>query len=761
MDAQVFEDEVRRLARALWPSQITQGAEMLAGRERDGIFWTEESVHIIEATTSRQKSNVSENAGKLRNAKKTLSPQAGDRTVTGWIITKHEPTAEQRGVLRREDNIRLMSFSEFQAKLVDARAYLSARSDQAFGSVRDPADNAINPSADFIPPDFYQSNGSNIWSYRDIQNAVSSGQRVVVVGEYGAGKSMTLRQVFFELRKQHQSNKTPKFPVYINLRDHAGQTYPAEILERHARDIGFHAPHHLVRAWRAGYVDLLVDGFDELASTLPYGMWSEIRQHRYRTVEGIRRLIVETPPDSGILICGRTHFFGSHDELRIALGLHDAGDILDLSEFTRDQVTAYLTALDFPYTQPLWLPSRPLLLGYLVSTGTLASLIQDYPEVFATTSNSAHTPGYCWNVLLDKIAQREAQIEPGIQAASIRMILERLATYARQMESALGPLSLETLQGTFQEVCGFPADQRGLTLLQRLPGLTVTSGNELSRHFVDREFAGACSAGDIARYIEDPFNANDALMQSLEVPIGRLGSEVATHILSGFINIGTANAAIGKARKTNNKDILLSDLVEISKCAGIDITEPVTVANATYSEYALTSEGPSLMNVNFRECMFERLYVEPMLDCYQLPVFDTCYIVSLEGRSSDSDLPQGKFSDCDIDEFSDAPTSNTSIQKSELPLDIRVAISILKKLYLQAGSGRQESALYRGLDHHGRQAVPKVLTTLVRHELAHKSTLTTSSGDTIWRPTASETARARRIISAPSTCADPIIDDLR
>jgi hypothetical protein len=47
-----FENEVRRIARAKWPSAQFSGAQMLDGRERDGIFETEDSVHFVEATVS-------------------------------------------------------------------------------------------------------------------------------------------------------------------------------------------------------------------------------------------------------------------------------------------------------------------------------------------------------------------------------------------------------------------------------------------------------------------------------------------------------------------------------------------------------------------------------------------------------------------------------------------------------------------------------------------------------------------------------------
>ncbi len=46
----VFENEVRRIARAIWPSAQYSGAAIAESRERDGIFETEElyrdSIHL-------------------------------------------------------------------------------------------------------------------------------------------------------------------------------------------------------------------------------------------------------------------------------------------------------------------------------------------------------------------------------------------------------------------------------------------------------------------------------------------------------------------------------------------------------------------------------------------------------------------------------------------------------------------------------------------------------------------------------------------
>lgn len=64
-DEHEFEDEVRRIARLLWPSAQYGGAAMEDGRERDGVLESEEFVHLIECTVSRSKQKAQEDLEKL------------------------------------------------------------------------------------------------------------------------------------------------------------------------------------------------------------------------------------------------------------------------------------------------------------------------------------------------------------------------------------------------------------------------------------------------------------------------------------------------------------------------------------------------------------------------------------------------------------------------------------------------------------------------------------------------------------------------
>lgn len=62
---EIFENEVRRIARSLWPSAEYGGASKELSREMDGVFETEDCLHLIECTISKTKSKVEHDIKKL------------------------------------------------------------------------------------------------------------------------------------------------------------------------------------------------------------------------------------------------------------------------------------------------------------------------------------------------------------------------------------------------------------------------------------------------------------------------------------------------------------------------------------------------------------------------------------------------------------------------------------------------------------------------------------------------------------------------
>jgi hypothetical protein len=144
-----FEEEVRRLAQEMWPQSGGEAPTILYNRERDGVFVTSDTVHIVEATIEKRKAKAEYDIEKSIELKKIMSR---DSSYEGynfkiWFITLNDPTADQASVavaLRKVARCPVVAMSgrTFQDHLVKATDYLHARRCYPFGSIRnlDPSD---------------------------------------------------------------------------------------------------------------------------------------------------------------------------------------------------------------------------------------------------------------------------------------------------------------------------------------------------------------------------------------------------------------------------------------------------------------------------------------------------------------------------------------------------------------------------------------------------------------------------------------------
>jgi NACHT domain-containing protein len=749
----VFENEVRRIARHRWPPAQFAGAAMVDGRQRDGIFETEDCIHLVEATVSRGKDNAKENIGKLVRLAAHYQKEQSSKAVRAWFVTKHEPTADQREVGKAHKTlVNIVSFPQFQAGIVDASAYLDARSHYPFGSVRDPASGKGEPKLPYIPLDILESKTQRVWSIAEIRTALVEGKRFTLLGDYGAGKSMTLREIYKEIRLAYLQSKTPRFPIFLNLRDHIGQIDPAEALERHGRSIGFPNPSHLVRAWRAGYAVLLLDGFDEISIFAVQGLWKSLKEHRFRSVQLIREF-VKGEHTSGVIIAGRAHFFNNDSERASALGLYETGVELTLNEFSDTQIQRYLANSGLPGTVPSWLPSRPLLVGYLAASGILREALT------ATDSTENVDPAKGWDLLLDKVSEREADIEAGVEGRTVRRILERVATFARVTQNAVGPITQEQIEDAFTQVCGYKPEGKAAILLQRLPGLGPDRETEGTRSFIDVALLDACMAGDVIEFLHAPYGSASEIFHDAEWGLGSLGVSLVANAAqrSGFSS-GKINSVIRKAQELGDARGLLSvDLIRAAVELGCPLETEIQISRVQIPALDLSEGMADVSKLSFRDCYITRLEIDSDIDPALLPKFYSCLISEVSGRTSLQDLPKDLLdSECVVERFTEAAETSSAIVALNLPLGTRVLLTILKKLYVQSGSGRKENALHRGLDHHARRLVDPILRMLETQELA----IPYKRGGlsmTIWLPNRSKRVRVGQILDSPHTCGDILV----
>lgn len=741
MTGKEFEAQVLAVARILWPFTPSSGSEYIDGRERDGVFHEEDVIHLIEATIEKSEEKAKQDCRKLSKLATELRKRNEDKVVKCWFITKHEPTDLQRTNARGFGYpVHAVSFNQFQSKLINATEYISARRKHRFGSVHSPNDTP--EEVDFVTVDLKERHSANTWRVGEISRRLESGDTVSLTADYGAGKSMIFRELFHQLSRRYLDGKSSKFPVHINLREHSGAHFPDEILERHARVIGFSSTTQLVRAWRAGYVILLLDGFDEITSLGFQGRWSKLQELRFKGLQAVREMISQQPSGAGVAVAGREYYFDSHKELKQCLGLRSALEVT-LNDFTQEQVDKLLVNSGVPTAvTPAWLPKRPLFVATLALRGHLAGVHELQSSV-----------GEGWNELIQRICERESRISGQLDPATIRGVLERVSTISRGLDGE-SILSRNNLANAFMEICGYEPDEQGILLLERLPGLGVPTPGAESRAFVDQDFECALGAKEVADFYVEPWGAAGEVKRTVR-PLSAIGIAVAKAILKDDPRAMNAQPAVDRADPTS---ALRLDLLQTGISLGASFTSNITIRDIHIRDMDLSGNINSTGLIYFSECIIDNLEIDPSSSMCQNSRIQGCLIRTISGAHSRGDISSVLDDGCMIDEFADGVKTNADILEADLPLPVRVLMVIIRKLFLQQGRARKENAFYRGLDTNAQRYVSDVLDILISEGLTSKDK---NGGEPLYIKNRHESGRMAKVLAAPETSADPILVRVR
>jgi len=747
-----FEDEVRNIARNLYSNNIGQGSELIDGRERDGVFWNGHFYTVIEATTQRTRDKAEADAKKTHDLVSSLR-QSG-KMAQGFLVTLHEPTPDQKKIIKErkfDRTTRIISFDELRSQLFDSMTYINNREKKRFGSVYDHVDHNFEiPLSDFVEPTISEIETHVRTSFDGLVRDVKNGKRAVLVAEYGVGKSMLLRHIFHQLVTQFRKRNHFRTPIAINLREHLGQTEPVELLERHARANAVN-PQSLVAAWNAGYVDLLIDGFDELSTRGWTGDIKRLKEYRRASHSVVRKLIKETPSGSSILVAGRDAYFDSIAELREALAVpRDQFRIFRIFPFDELQATEFLKKKKFFGELPDWIPTRPLLLTYLATKGLLQAAV-------SADSNTDFPRGSAWLSLMDMIAARESEQLEGVDKESLLAFLGALGIHARQSASGQASFSPQQMENIFASVTGATLMEDERNLLLRLPGLGAAQDSALNRSFIDDDFMGVCCARPSMRFIQDPYTDYSRIFgfEGLAVPLSDTGVEAISAVVQkANLQVGLIHAAIDKSISLGFSQLAF-DLFRAAQRIEVP-SSFLTFEGISVDEVDLSSGLYDNCKVDFSGCIVERVVVPAIEETNREVLFSECLIGRIEGRVSIADLDHEQFIECEVAEFSNEYNVNSEILDSSLPLGARVLIVCLRKLFTQGGSARLESALYRGLDQRSKLVVPDVIALMLRHGFIVENG---RKGKVTYAGTKGKRLEALTIINSPSKAQSAMLDE--
>lgn len=761
-----FEDEVRWTAEAVWrlepgscqPSHYSNDQVV---RELDGIVRLRDVTHLIMVTTSTKLEKATSDVRKLSAAE--IIERKTATAVSKWLITSKQLDA-QHIELARKSNVTVLTLDQFKQRFFDGRSYISKREVASFGSARNPSDNSVTISNNAYVPlpmavvDQVIVSGKTGQHIEERLSAIDinglcqlieDGYVVVLVAPFGAGKSLTTREVFGSIASKYRNSKKYVVPICLNLREHWGQEYFDEILERHARSIGFTPKEDVVIAWRANVTCLLLDGFDEVASQtiVRNDDVNFMREGRRRALTGVRDFLTKLPSGMGAFICGRDHYFDDISELKHALGVTAVNyKLVRLDEFTEEGANTFLTKNGVNLPLPDWLPRKPLILSYLIQNHLLSDILD---------IDSSEGYGYAWDAFITKITQRESELERAVMDAQVlRNVMERLAFFVRSLSPGNGPITGNDLASTYNIETGQSAGEGVLAQLQRLPGLTQRDQEAGSRSFVDHDMLAALQGGAIARIVWGQYPNIGAAPLSA---ITDKAISVAAYLLR---RNGTTSSTplviverLSKEPKTPANLQLAADCFAISAAMAREEDQfldchGIVIESALYGRLDL--EESNFRRVTFLNCIIDEVVVGSA-SVESGVTFRNCIINRVGGVANKSGLPTQLFeSSCEVGDFDNMGTNNAVLQ-SDLEPQVKALLTILRKLYRQSGAGRKLSAFNRGITRNDvAEFIPLVLEVMERHRFI-------SIFNQVVHPVRKNASRVDQILNAPSVSTDELV----
>lgn len=409
-----FEDSVRAIASSHWSTPATP--EYIAGVRCDAVIrLSSDEIVVIEITKERTLSKLRDDLAKFASIRTALIPDGV--VVRSYFISAFEVSSlKDTG---RAQKVEVLSVKEFREKFIGKDSYEYQRSQVEFGSALDPETNKADMSP-YVPIKYVDRESGKYYSIDCIVNLISEAKRIILLGEFGTGKSRCAREVFFKA-----CSREMLFPVLaINLREHWGHQAGDIIIRSHLSSLGLsNLEDRVVKLSRSGHIAYILDGFDEIGSQSWSGEPERLKEIRRRSLVGVRSLI-KNVGNKGVLLCGRDHYFSSDAEMLECLGLDESTIVLSCpDEFSEDQAVEYLRINSGFTDLPAWSPRKPLIcqLFSRLDGSTMTKLIADSDGEVQFFENTFRA-----------ICDRETRIHPTIDSEVLRRVILNLSEVSRR-----------------------------------------------------------------------------------------------------------------------------------------------------------------------------------------------------------------------------------------------------------------------------------------------------------------------------------------
>lgn len=728
-----FEERVRDMAALIWGSR--PAPEHIGGVDIDAVLHLDPQLAVlVEITEERTLGKVRADVNKLITASHAL--YAKHTIARGYCVINADTVTDGMREAGAAQNIKVYTFAEFSKLFFDFNAYKIARLQAPFGSAVNPVTGERDDSA-YVPVR-YKVDGSSIEiGTKELADHLRGGKHIVLLGEYGSGKSRCVRETFKHLAETTSPELC--YPLAIDLREAWGLRRGVELVHRHMADLGMdNLQSSAVRAMNAGALALLLDGFDELGSQAWNNDPDRLRAIRAQALQGVKDMVRRSP--GGVLIAGREHYFPSNDEMFIALGIDPEKTIIVRSkeEFTDEELQEFFDQRDIDVEIPAWLPRRPL----------ICQTINDLPEADrAEMFNAGASETAFWDHFIKVLCIRDARIHASFYPDAIYGVLKRLARITRTRASNVGPLGLSDMQRAFELTVGQSPGEEASVMLQRLPSLGRLATDSDERQFTDTYILDGLRAKDVAEIALSSADLNREVLSSswlngLDMLGQRILASDARCSDAKLIELATS------AANSNNKTLSADAIGALSQRKGKEVDfAGLTLSGASFLWLDFSSRP--IAKLSLSDCVFSRI------DFTKHTVRGVRITSSLAekvfGATSVKGLPD--WADLKADAF-DSAQNTASIRRIGLSPPQQILATTIRKTFFQKGGARKEEALTRGFSRIGSPGLTaKVLNMLIREGLLEKS-----RGQEGWLyiPIRKHTGRMEKLLAELTSSTDPL-----
>jgi len=584
------EEQVRGIAELIFGQPCEPGR--IAGVNFDGILQHSELETIaIEVSRQHNLDKVREGIIRLTLARQTLS--ADGVLLRGYIVLAKAPTPAMTEAANAA-KFHVLSTSQFAALFFQFPRYRSARVGASFGSSIDPVTGNVD-TVNYVPVSYSRTDTGKDITVAELKEILLNGQNIILLGEYGSGKSRCIRELFSLLSTDWDTHF--KFPFAINLRECWGLQFSDELIRRAIYTLGLdELASAAVRACNQDTLILLLDGFDEMGSQSWSADESRLRQLRALALKGVKDLVMKG--NSGCLIAGREHYFSSNEEMMVALGLNKKNTVIIKAkdEFSDDELESYFGSAGLEVDLPSWLPKRPLICQ------TIALLSDDELDMmFGSGSDEAAF----WNHFIRIVCKRDARINAFFDPETIYSVFVKLSRITRTRPANVGPISQRDLQDAFESVVGQLPVEDASVMLQRLPSLGRIGAESSDRQFVDMFILDGLRAKDVSILLEkEDLHKQRVFNERWSNPLASLGQSILAADIQGRID--TYSQLAVRASATNNPTLaadIVSSMARMSSEA-IDL-HGLSIKDAAFSEFSLNNA--QICNLTIIDSTFECL----------------------------------------------------------------------------------------------------------------------------------------------------------